>query len=103
MGCRRGSRHPVRRFSDEFATMQQLSSLSAPGSDRTELAAVPDLPGVEVMRVDAPARLWRWDHGTDFVSIPLLPMRAGGGERNQLPRSEATPAAFRWAAGAHAE
>src|SRR5262245_18820254 len=103
MGCRRGSRHPVRRFSDEFATMQQLSSLSAPGSDRTELAAVPDLPGVEVMRVDAPARLWRWYHETYSVSIPLLPMRAEWRYRNRLHRSEPVTVAFMEPGEAHAE
>jgi hypothetical protein len=36
--------------------------------ERIEIAAVPDVPGVEVLRIDARARLWRWYHDTYSVA-----------------------------------
>lgn len=40
---------------------------TAPG-DRIEIVRVPDVPGVEVLRIDARARLWRWYHDTYTVA-----------------------------------
>ena len=39
--------------------------------DRIEIVAVPDVPGLEVLRVDASARLWRWYHDTYTVAVAL--------------------------------
>jgi AraC-like DNA-binding protein len=66
---------------------QFLDDASGLESGRTELVAAPDIPGVEVMRVDAPARIWRWYHETYTVSAPLLPMRAEWRYRNGLHRT----------------
>src|SRR5262245_19878368 len=40
-------------------------------ADLTEFAGVPEVPGVEVLRSDASARLWRWYHDTYTVAVEL--------------------------------
>ncbi len=50
----------------------------------TDLSAAPDVPGVEVMRVEAPARLWRWYHETYTIATPIVPMHAEWKYRNAL-------------------
>ena len=72
-------------------------------SGRTELVAAPDIPGVEVLRVHAPARAWRWYHETYSISIPLLPMRAEWKYRNGLHRTEPVTVAFMEPGEVHAD
>jgi hypothetical protein len=40
------------------------SAAVQPLGDRMELAAVAEVPGLEVVRVDAAARKWTWFHET---------------------------------------
>ncbi len=72
-------------------------------SGRTELVAAPDLPGVEVMRVDAPARVWRWYHETYTVCTPMLPMRAEWRYRNGLHCTQPVTVALMEPGEVHAE
>jgi hypothetical protein len=39
-----------------------------------ELAAVAEVPGLEVVRVDAAARKWTWFHETYTISVAAVPM-----------------------------
>jgi AraC-like DNA-binding protein len=41
--------------------------------DVMELAAVPEVPGMDVLRLDAAARAWRWYHEAYTVSLSILP------------------------------
>lgn len=63
-------------------------SSGLPG-ERIELTGVPGVPGVEVLRADAPARTWRWYHETYTISAALRPMRTEWTYRNRLYRTEA--------------
>jgi AraC-like DNA-binding protein len=84
--------------------MRQLSDdASGLDSGHTELIAAPDIPGVEVMRVDGPARLWRWYHETFTVSAPLLPMRVEWKYRHALHRTEPVTVVFMEPGEVHAE
>jgi AraC-like DNA-binding protein len=67
---------------------QLLDDGSGLDSGQTEFVAAPDIPGVEVMRVDAPARMWRWYHETYTVGVPLIPMQMEWKYRNALHRTE---------------
>jgi AraC-like DNA-binding protein len=58
------------------------------------LSAAPDVPGVEVLRVEAPARLWRWYHETYTIGTPLVPMHAEWRYRNALYSTRPVMAAF---------
>jgi AraC-like DNA-binding protein len=44
----------------------------APG-DRLEFASVPEVPGLEVLRADTAARMWRWYHETYTVGTVFAP------------------------------
>jgi len=82
---------------------QVIDGASGLDSGQTELIAAPDISGVEVMRVDAPARLWRWYHETYTVVAPLLPMRAEWRYRNALHRTEPVMVAFMEPGEVHAD
>ncbi len=41
----------------------------AAAGDRIEIVGVPEVPGLEVLRIDARARLWRWYHETYSVVV----------------------------------
>jgi AraC-like DNA-binding protein len=73
---------------------QVIDGASGLDSGQTELMAAADIPGVEVMRVDAPARLWRWYHETYTLSAPIIPMRAEWKYRNALHRTEPMTVVF---------
>jgi AraC-like DNA-binding protein len=84
--------------------MRQLPDVSSPQEcDRTEFSAAPDLPGVEVMRVNAPARMWRWYHETYSVGTPIVPMRAEWKYRNRLHRTQPVTVALMEPGEIHAE
>jgi AraC-like DNA-binding protein len=44
-------------------------------ADVLEFASPPELPGLEVLRIDAAARRWRWFHETYSIVVPLMPLR----------------------------
>jgi len=71
--------------------------------DHIELVAAPDVPGVEVMRVHATARLWRWYHETYTVCTPILPMRTEWRYRNRLHRTDPLTLALMEPGEVHAE
>lgn len=52
--------------------MQAFSPAAAP--DWMELVTVPEVTGLEVLRVDAAARTWRWYHDAYTISIASVPM-----------------------------
>jgi AraC-like DNA-binding protein len=84
--------------------MQQMTD-DGSGLDagHTELIAAPDIAGVEIMRHDGPARLWRWYHETYTVIVPLLPLRAEWKYRNALHRTEPVMVAFMEPGEVHAD
>jgi AraC-like DNA-binding protein len=67
--------------------MQASAFASEPG-DRIEFVTVPELPGVEQLRVDAVSRLWRWHHETYTVSSPPAPVHVEWRYRSCLHRTE---------------
>jgi AraC-like DNA-binding protein len=71
--------------------------------DHIELVAAPDVPGVEVMRVHATARLWRWYHETYTVCTPIRPMRTEWQYRNRLHRTDPLTIALMEPGEVHAE
>jgi AraC-like DNA-binding protein len=84
--------------------MHQLPDVSSRRAcDLIEITPAPDLPGVEVLRVDAPARLWRWYHETYSVSTPIVPMRTEWKYRNRLHRTRPVTVAMVEPGEVHAE
>ena len=80
-----------------------LNDASDLEAGHTELVAAPDLPGVEVLRVDAPSRVWRWYHETYSIIAPLLPVRAEWKYRNGLHRTEPVTVCFMEPGEVHAD
>lgn len=66
-----------------------VDDLPGGGREGIELGSVPDVPGVEVLRVDAPSRMWRWYHETYTISLPRQPMHAEWSYRGRTHRTDA--------------
>jgi AraC-like DNA-binding protein len=79
-----------------------LEDVTGP-SGSTELVAAPDLPGVDVLRVDAPTRRWRWYHETYSIAAPICPMRTEWKYRGGLHRTEPVTVCFMEPGEVHAE
>ena len=64
-----------------------LDEHAGPGDEGVELVAAPDVAGVEVMRVNAPARTWRWYHETYTICTPVQPVRGYWAYRGRTHRT----------------
>jgi AraC-like DNA-binding protein len=71
--------------------------------DRIEIVGVPEVPGLEVLRVDAPARLWRWYHDTYTVVVTLDAFRSSWRYRGRVHDAEAASVGLMEPGEVHAE